>query len=626
MPDRRFNAITSLIGRAARGARSASFAATAIIGLVACQGVIGESPSGFRGAGTSGDPTGGDPTGGNPTGGDPGAGGSAGSSGSTGSGSGGSAGSSGATGTGGAGGAGGGTASATLPARIRRLTNAEYDASVKALLGIDSKFGATFTPDARQDGFTRNDAQRIDPVFTMQIDDAATQLATQARSKFSTLAPCASPTSGGEACASTFLGTFAARAYRRPAAQREIEALMTVYRAGVADGYTYADGIEAVIHAVLVAPAFLYTSEIGNTPAGTGATATTITPHEAASAMAYLLTGVPPDDALLADAANGELMKSSVREAHARRLFDSDAAGAQITRVVEEWLGIDRITETAKDSNAYPNFAGLKDAMKREADAFIRETMWKPTRDVGTLLNADWTILGGPNYLDTNLAQMYGITAAMTGHSTFGSVPRHGILNQGAFLSVYSHAIESGPVLRGVAMVRRLACIEMASPTDLNIQVVPPVPDPTKTTRQRFEVHSTDHKCADCHKKIDGFGFAFENFDAMGQLRMTEGKTPNPINPIDSKTTVAVGMDFDGMYNDSSAMVTKMATSQNVRACFARHLFRASAANSEIANRPVEEAFLAAWGALPAEKQSNILEVLVAWLSSDTFVQRKVQP
>jgi hypothetical protein len=172
MSDRRFNGITSLIGRVTSGpARWAFIAATATIGL-ACQqqGIIGERLTG-RGTGPGVDPTGGT---------DPGAGGSAGSTGSTGSG--GSAGSDGTTGTGGAGGAGGagggptdgGTTASILPARIRRLTNAEYDASVKALLGIDSNFGGTFTPDARQDGFTRNDAQRLDPVFTMQIDDAAT--------------------------------------------------------------------------------------------------------------------------------------------------------------------------------------------------------------------------------------------------------------------------------------------------------------------------------------------------------------------------------------------------------------------------------------------------------------------
>jgi hypothetical protein len=199
------------------------------------------------------------------------------------------------------------------------------------------------------------------------------------------------------------------------------------------------------------------------------------------------------------------------------------------------------------------------------------------------------------------------------------------VLNQGAFLSVYAHATESGPVLRGVAMLRRIACIDVASPTSLNIQVTPPLPDPTKTTRERFAVHATDPVCASCHSKIDGFGFAFENFDGMGKLRASEGTGANKKN-IDSTTTLAVGMDFDGSYTDSSALVVKMATSPSVRACFARHLFRASAATSDRASQSTEESFITAWNALPPEKQRNIVDVLATWLSSDAFVQRRAEP
>ena len=509
---------------------------------------------------------------------------------------------------------------ATLPARIRRLTNAEYDTSVKALLSIDSTFGASFTPDTRQDGFTRNDAQRIDPVLTMQMDDAATQLATQARSRFATLAPCANPTTGGEACARTFLGTFATRAYRRPAAPREIDALVTVYRAG-AEGGAYADGIEAVIHAVLVAPGFLYTTEIGNASAPPATAPMSITPYETASALSYLLTGGPPDDMLLADAANSAIMNAATRQAHARNLFKSQAASAQITRIVQEWLGVDRISDTAKDANAYPEFAGLKDAMKREADAFVKEVMTNASQDdIGELFSADWTITG----TDMPLAAFYKGTAGMNGRTMLtAEPPRRGVLNQGAFLSVYGHANESGPVLRGVAMLRRIACIEMPSPTSLNIQIVPPVPDPSKTTRERFTAHTADPMCASCHNKIDAFGFAFENFDGMGKVRTMEAKAVTPINTV---TTIAAGLDFDGTYPDSSALVVKMATSPNVRACFARHVFRASAATSKVSTKPAEEAFVSTWNALPPNQQSNILEVLVAWVGSETFVQRRAEP
>ena len=55
-------------------------------------------------------------------------------------------------------------ASALLPARIRRLTNAEYDASVRALTATTQTLAESFAPDLRQDGYTLNEAQRVDPL------------------------------------------------------------------------------------------------------------------------------------------------------------------------------------------------------------------------------------------------------------------------------------------------------------------------------------------------------------------------------------------------------------------------------------------------------------------------------
>src|SRR5687768_16586597 len=76
--------------------------------------------------------------------------------------------------------------SASLPARIRRLSNAEYDASVQALLGttVSPSLDFSFPPDAKQGpsnspagpAFTVNDAQRVDPVLADKLDTAAQSL------------------------------------------------------------------------------------------------------------------------------------------------------------------------------------------------------------------------------------------------------------------------------------------------------------------------------------------------------------------------------------------------------------------------------------------------------------------
>jgi len=503
-----------------------------------------------------------------------------------------------------------GSASGALPARIRRLTNAEFDASVKALLGVESKFGASFTPDTRQTGFTRNDAQRVDPVFMTQLDAAAKQLAQAAKDRLSQLAPCNDPNTGGEACARTFLASFVPRAYRRPAEPRELDALLAVYKIG-AEGASYADGLAVVIQALLESPGFLYVTELG--------AAGRLTDHEIASALAYLLSGGPPDNELLMAAKAGQLQLPEVRKMHAVRLLAQPAAAAQLTRMVQEWLGIDRISDTAKDSKVYPDFEGLRPAMQKEADAFVSEVVWKRKGSVSDLFTADWTPA------EDALARMYlnlQPNAQVTrndGKVSLSGVRRRGLLGQAAFLSVYAHAHETAPVLRGVTVLRKLACFNVPAPTSLNVNIVPPVQDPQKTTRERFAIHSKDAACAACHKNIDPIGFSFEWLDGMGRERAMENN-----RPIDSSAQLQAGLSFDGSYADSGALSAQLAGSPELASCFARHVFRnAAARNTE--NEGAEAAFLKQVEAMPASERGKPGELLATFVASDLFVTRGAQ-
>jgi len=111
-------------------------------------------------------------------------------------------------------------AGARLPARIRRLSNAEYNGSVAALLGSERKPARGFAPDARQGGFTVSEAQRVDAVLARQLFAAAEQLSAEARGRTAQLAPCATPTDP-EGCARAFIHDFGARAFRRPLIEEE---------------------------------------------------------------------------------------------------------------------------------------------------------------------------------------------------------------------------------------------------------------------------------------------------------------------------------------------------------------------------------------------------------------------
>jgi hypothetical protein len=493
-----------------------------------------------------------------------------------------------------------------LPARIRRLTNAEYNASVQSLLGTSASPADEFPPDTRQHGYTTNEAQRVDPVLARALDASASVLAAAARSDFGNLAPCADTAGGAEACAQSFIDSFGQKAYRRPLDADDRDSLLTLYQAG-AEGASYEDGIELVIRGILQSPGFLYLTEIGD---GTAADdVVTLTSHELASELSYTLTGGPPDNALLEAASAGTLATPEGREAEVRRLFATDAGRTRAIQVIREWLGIDRIYSTAKDTNIYGGFAGVRDAMGQETADFVREVLDTTPGTVADFLGADWTVV------DQSLASVYGVS----GSGRVDTPNRIGLLNQGAFLSVYGHAHETAPVLRGVAVLRRIACFDIELPTTLNVQIVPPVPDPLKTTRERFEVHALDPDCAQCHRNIDPLGFSFEAFDSMGVKRIEE-KPPGATDPIkiDSAVEVAFGMDFDGPYADSNELATALSQSATARDCFARQIFRSAAAEGQNSD-PYETSFHELWEELPVDQQGALLDVLVAYARSSLF-------
>jgi hypothetical protein len=490
---------------------------------------------------------------------------------------------------------------------------------VQALLGTtQTPAASTFPPDARQGGFTLNDAQRVDPVLAKQLSAAADALVTEAAANgtLARLAPCADPQNGGAACAKTFVQSFGAAAYRRPLTDAEAADLEGLYAAG-ADGATYADGIGEVVRGALQSAGFLYLTELGE---GQGLPPATFSlgAFETASALSFLVAAAPPDDALVAAARAGTLASPDGREHETRRLLATDPAATRLVRVVREWLGIDGIGDVAKDTTVYPTFAMVRPSMDAESVGFIGEVTRHGTGTVGELLGADWSVVDAP------LAQAYGV--ALGTDTSAGGMPRtalggrRGILNQAAFLSVFAHASETAPVLRGVAVMRRVACLDVPSPTSLNIVVTPPVPDPSKTTRQRYAVHATDAVCAACHGNIDAFGFSFEGRDAMGRARATDAN-----QPVDTSTVVMAGTDFDGSYADSDALAAALAASADVRACVARQLFRASAGRSDGSIAASEAAFLDVWKAQPAALQGNLAETIVAYVRSPLFVQRRAE-
>ncbi len=509
---------------------------------------------------------------------------------------------------------------ASVGPRIRRLTNAEYRATVSRALGLDIDLSVEFIPESRQAGYTRNAASVVDPILARQLDEAAKEVTTALpASSFYKTVSCtgASP---NEACAREFLTLLLPKLYRRPVPAVEVDALIdAVFRTAEPSG-GFEEALMLCVSAALQSAAFMYHTEIG--PEGSATTQASLTSFELASSLSYLLTGGPPDEELWSAAEADTLQDPTARIAQARRLLNTADAAPQLEKLIKEWLGVDDLAFLAKDHELFPAFDVRRQSMARETDRFIDEVMRTEGGSLPVLLGADFSIL------DDKMAEFYGVQLEADGQRTsLAGTPRVGLLSQASFLSKYATEVASAPVRRGVAIMDRVLCEAPGDPTSLAITIPPtPAADQYTTTRERFAQHEQDPACAGCHISIDGLGDAFEQFDAVGAVR-TEERPPGlptemPGLPVDTSGVMSAGLLTDVPETpvaSSRELLALLAQHQDVHRCFARNLYRFAVAAH---GSQIETQFLQLWETLDAPARASVTELLVAYAGSDLFAQR----
>jgi hypothetical protein len=207
-----------------------------------------------------------------------------------------------------------------------------------------------------------------------------------------------------------------------------------------------------------------------------------------------------------------------------------------------QWLevrGFDRHDE--KSERHFPTFAGLRQDMYEESVRFFLD-LFQRDGSVLEMLDADHT------FLNEALARHYGIPGVTgPGWRRVEGVKRHGrggILGMATVLAKQSGASRTSPILRGNWMVETLLGEKLPKPP----KNVPQLPDDEAATegvtvRQLVEKHRSIPQCAVCHERIDPFGFALEDFDAIGRLRDKDlgGR------PIDTRVELKDGTKFEGI-------------------------------------------------------------------------------
>lgn len=491
-------------------------------------------------------------------------------------------------------------------APLRRLTRSQYTHTIRDLLGLPGDHAASVGLDEKVGLFYSNANNPVTELLVEQYMTVADAVAAQAvQTQMAKLVPCDPAVEDPATCGAKFVDSFGLKAFRRPLLADERATLVSLFEAGHLDE-GFADGVQRVVTAVLQSPQLLYHLELGAAPAGS-ADVVPLDQYVLGSRLSYFLWDSTPDEELLRAAGAGELSSPEALRSQAKRLLEDPRAAETIANFHRQWLGTDHLDDLEKDAEAYPGYTiELRDAMIKETARFADHVIRSGDGLLDSLLTAPFS------FLDAPLAKLYGVTLP-PGHDPtqpfqLDPTQRSGILTQAGVLAVHSHADQSSPIRRGKMVRENLFCQPLAPPPP-DADITPPEPDPNASTRERFEQHRAEPKCAGCHSLIDPLGFGFENYDGIGTFRTTEvGKA------IDASGEIW-GTDVDGAFVGAAELSRKLAASPQVRTCLAQHWFNYALGRTK---GDADACSMNAMAQAFAES-NNIRDLLQALVTSDAF-------
>lgn len=327
----------------------------------------------------------------------------------------------------------------------------------------------------------------------------------------------------------------AGRAFRRPVAAEEESRLRSLYDTLRKKEVPHEEAIRAVVAHVLVSADFLYKIET----AGPGTETKPVSDYELATRLSYFLWSSMPDAELLAAAESGRLQDPEVLKSQVRRMLAAPTSRRLAEEFGTQWLHVHGFSSLdEKNAELFPTFADLRADMEEETVRFL-DDFFRNDRSILSLVDADHT------FLNEQMAKHYGIEG-VTGDEwrRVEGVRKHGrgsILCLATTLSTQAGASRTSPILRGNWLYETILGEKLPKPPKDVPQLAETVPAGL-SERQLIAMHSENAACAKCHRRIDPFGFALEEFDAIGRLRTTDASG----KPLDTKASLPDGAALDG--------------------------------------------------------------------------------
>jgi hypothetical protein len=236
-------------------------------------------------------------------------------------------------------------------------------------------------------------------------------------------------------------------------------------------------------------------------------------------------------------------------------------ADAKSRRFVEnfagQWLDVELFgsVEPAKEYKSYD--AELKAAEREEPLAFFQHVLAE-NLPVTSFLDSSFLII------NERLARHYGIEG-VTGDA-FQKValrPEHhrgGVLGMAGLMTLLADGTRTLPVRRGAWVLEKLLSDPPPPPPPNAGDIQPNTTGAKLTVRERLQKHRDEPNCASCHAKLDPYGLALENYDAIGAWRDRqngEGISGPKAPVIDASGSLKSGRSFADLASYKAALLAE---------------------------------------------------------------------
>jgi hypothetical protein len=481
--------------------------------------------------------------------------------------------------------------------RFQRLTNSQWEHAVTDLLRLDAppNLAKDFEqPEAGITDFTNNErVLAVDGSLADSYETAAEALAERVTSSPAALAAVYAGTDAGG-----FVQTFGRRVFRRPLTadeQTRYEGIFAVGEQLYGDGFENGAGL--VMRAMLESPYFLYRSELG--PGGEA-----LDGYELASKLSFWLRGTTPSDELLDAAGAGELDSADGLETLARQMLEEAPASDVMRDFHGQLMHLANYQSLTKIG--VPEYSDALNGEFEQASYLFFDRVFQQSLGLREILTTH------TGYVGPAMAALYGLGAPASGFEEreLGS-SRTGFFMQLPFLTFNAINRESDPIHRGLALELDVLCASMGPPVDH----VPSLPAASPGTTEREQITTLTEGCGGvCHAQINPLGFAFENFDGMGQERETDNG-----GPVDTAASYPFE-DGAREFADARELMGILAESSQAHACYSKKVAGyALQRDIVVSDRPLLDTLSA------VSRAQSLKEIVVALVRDSAFRVRATE-